>query len=299
MLGTIDREHVSRLIALLAAGDAAGMIEALDEIDTQFPDYARLLEDLARDLQKIAVFQVVGSIDSDEELSNEHIAGLAEQLSAADVQLFYQTALIGRRDLQLAPDPKSGAEMTLLRMLAFRPANSGQSGEAATSGGTAASNPTPKRTKTAPNAKAAPAQARDAADKARWQDPDWKLLMSEIGLTGAARLLAGNCAFLRREGNTVFLSLDPRSESMLTRQRKEVLAKALSDHFSESLLVDISMGEAIVETPMQEESRLADERIDAARESLESDPNVQALKNMFDAELNTDSIELINPAQND
>jgi hypothetical protein len=59
------------------------------------------------------------------------------------------------------------------------------------------------------------------------------------------------------------------------------------------------MGEAIVETPMQEESRLADERIDAARESLESDPNVQALKNMFDAELNTDSIELINPAQND
>jgi DNA polymerase-3 subunit gamma/tau len=104
---------------------------------------------------------------------------------------------------------------------------------------------------------------------------------------------------LRRDGNTVFLSLDPRSESMLTRQRKEVLAKALSDHFSESLLVDISMGEAIVETPMQEESRLADERIDAARESLESDPNVQALKNMFDAELNTDSIELINPAQND
>jgi len=299
MLGTIDREHVSRLIALLAAGDAAGIIEALDEIDTQFPDYARLLEDLARDLQKIAIFQVVGSIDSDEELSNEHIAGLAEQLSAADVQLFYQTALIGRRDLQLAPDPKSGAEMTLLRMLAFRLAHSGQSGAPATSGGTAASNPTPKRTKTAPNAKAAPAQARDTADKARWQDPDWKLLMSEIGLAGAVRLLAGNCTFLRRDANTVFLSLDPRSESMLTRQRKEVLAKALSDHFSESLLVDISMGEAIVETPMQEESRLADERISAARESLESDPNVQALKNMFDAELNTDSIELINPAQND
>ena len=123
--------------------------------------------------------------------------------------------------------------------------------------------------------------------------------MAEIGLAGAVRLLAGNCALLRREGNTVFLSLDPRSESMLTRQRKEALATALSEHFSEPLLVDISMGEAVVETPMQEETRLADERIEAARELLESDPNVQALKDMFDAELNADSIELINPTQND
>jgi DNA polymerase-3 subunit gamma/tau len=86
---------------------------------------------------------------------------------------------------------------------------------------------------------------------------------------------------------------------MLTRQRKEALAAALSDHFSEPLLVDISMGKAIAETPLQEETRLADERIEAARVSLESDPNVQALKNMFDAELKTDSIELINPTQND
>ena len=309
MLGTIDREHVSRLIELLACGDAAGIIAALEEIDTQFPDYARLLEDLARDLQKIAVCQVVGSIDDDEELSNEHIAALAETLSAADVQLFYQTALIGRRDLHLAPDPRGGAEMTLLRMLAFRPAQAGQSDDPAASGGAQArvaakSTPAPAAKSvqaklSASTNKATNKAAVKAAGKAQWNDPDWKSLTAEIGLSGAARLLAGNCALLRREGNTLFLSLDPRSESMLTRQRKEALAAALSDHFSEPLLVDISMGKAIAETPLQEETRLADERIEAARVSLESDPNVQALKNMFDAELKTDSIELINPTQND
>jgi DNA polymerase-3 subunit gamma/tau len=302
MLGTIDREHVSRLIELLASGDAAGIIAALEEIDTQFPDYARLLEDLARDLQKIAICQVVGSIDDDEELSNEHIAALAESLSASDVQLFYQTALIGRRDLHLAPDPRGGVEMTLLRMLAFRPAQVDQSGGPAASGGTQAK-ATARSTPAAAAAKPLQAKvsdsANEAAGKAQWQDPDWKSLMNEIGLSGAVRLLAGNCALLRREGNTLFLSLDPRSESMLTRQRKEALATALSDHFSEPLLVDISMGEAAAETPMQEETRLADERIEAARELLEADPNVQALKNMFDAELKTDSIELINPTQND
>ncbi|NIV19022.1 MAG: DNA polymerase III subunit gamma/tau [Woeseiaceae bacterium] len=285
MLGTIDRDHVSKLIGLLAADDAAGVIGAMREIDEHFPDYSRLLDDLARILQAIAVFQVVGSIDNDDELNEAQIGEFAAQLSSADVQLFYQTALIGRRDLHLAPDPKSGAEMTLLRMLAFRPSDAG----AASAGGSSAARPAAQpKTQEA----SAPKAVRAAAEK--WDNPNWNALIAGLGLSGAVRLLAGNCALLRRDGNTVLLSLDPRSESMLTRQRKDALAAALSQHFSEPLSVDISIGEAKDETPLQEETRMADERIEAARVSLESDPNVQALKNMFDAELKTDSIELIN-----
>jgi DNA polymerase-3 subunit gamma/tau len=107
------------------------------------------------------------------------------------------------------------------------------------------------------------------------------------------RLLASNCALLKREGNTVFLSLDPRSESMLTRQRKDAIADSLSKHFGEALRVDISPGASHVETPVQQESRIADEQLEAARLSLEKDPNVQALKDMFGAELRTESIEII------
>jgi DNA polymerase-3 subunit gamma/tau len=301
MLGTIDRDHVSRLIELLASGDAAGVLGAVAEIDQQFPDYSRLLEDLARVLQRIAVFQVIGGIETDDELSDKQVEQLASALPPADVQLFYQTALIGRRDLHLAPDPKSGAEMTLLRMLAFRPAQAAGA-EGSGGGGSAAGKPAAK--KTSPDVPA-PKVARAAPAKpvirpqGQWHEPDWKDLIDNLGLSGAVRLLASNCALLRREGNTVFLSLDPRSESMLTRERKDKLAAALSECFSESLTVDISIGEAAKETPMQEESRIADERIEAAKASLESDPNVQALKNMFDAELKTDSIELINPPQND
>ncbi len=301
MLGTIDRDHVSRLLGLLAAGDAPGVIEGLAEMDRQFPDYGRLLDDLARTLQRIAVFQVVGRIDTDDDVSEEQVAELAAQLSAADVQLFYQTALIGRRDLSLAPDPKSGAEMTLLRMLAFRPAEAGSAGSSPGPAAATAKSPAKPSTKKSPPPKVARAAPAEAAVKGgnEWRNPEWKQLIAELGLSGAARLLAGNCALLNREGNTVYLSLDSRSESMLTKQRKEALAAALSSYFSEPLAVDISIGEAVAETPLQEESRLADERIEAAKASLESDPNVQALKNMFDAELKTDSIELINPPQND
>ncbi len=112
-------------------------------------------------------------------------------------------------------------------------------------------------------------------------------------------MLAASCALLRRENNTVFFSLDPGSESYLTRQRKESLANTLSDHYGEPLVVDISIGKAEVESPMQAESRQVGERFAAERKKLEADPNVQALKSMFGAELSAESIKLNNPPQSD
>jgi DNA polymerase-3 subunit gamma/tau len=136
-----------------------------------------------------------------------------------------------------------------------------------------------------------------AAPADEWAEPDWSALVGRLGLTGAARMLANNCVYLRREGKTIFLGLDPRSESLLTRQRKDALADRLSAHFREPLTIDVEIGAATGETPVQEEERVADEKLEAARQSLLADPNVQALKNMFGAELRADSIELTNPSQ--
>ena len=294
MLGTIDRDHVVRLLRLLADGDAAGIIDAIREIDEQFPNYNRLLEDLARDLQRIAVYQVVGTCDAEDDLKEEEYAELAAVLPTDDVQLFYQVAIMGRRDLHLAPDPRSGAEMTLLRMLAFRPA-----GAAATGSSGGGESEVRTRRASSPQPRPAAVQAAPPTPSKSWSEPDWSALVADLGLSGAARLLASNCVYLERSGDTIFLGLDPRSESMFTRQRKDALADRLSAHFGETLKVDINLVADVGETPVQEESRLADERLEAARQSLEADPNVQALKNMFGAELKADSIELINPPQSD
>jgi DNA polymerase-3 subunit gamma/tau len=300
MLGTIDRDHVARLLRLLADNDARGIVDAIREIDAQFPNYSRLLEDLARDLQRIAVYQVVGTCDAEDDLKEEEFAEFAELLPSADVQLFYQVAILGRRDLHLAPDPRSGAEMTLLRMLAFRPADSAGGSGGGTSGkpqtrAAARPRPEPRKVQARP-AEDAPA---DTAAVAAWSEPDWSALVGQLGLGGAVRLLASNCAYIRREGNTIHLGLDPRSESLLTRQRKDEIAARLSAHFGETLSVDVELGTDAGETPVQAETRLEDERLEAARQSLEADPNVQALKDMFGAEIKADSIELINPPQTD
>ncbi len=294
MLGTIDRDHVVRLLRLLAENDARGLIDTIRQIDEQFPNYARLLEDLARDLQRSAGYQSGGACDSDDDMSEQEFAELSEALPAADVQLFYQIALMGRRDIYLAPDPRSGVEMTLLRMLAFRPADA-----STTAGGASPAGRSEPVAAAKPARKAPQSAAANAPQVQSWSDPDWGELVSGLGLSGAVRLLASNCAYLRREGNTVYLGLDPRSDSLLTKPRKDALASRLSEHFGESLNVDIALGAETAETPVQQESRMADERMEKARQTLEADPNVQAMKNMFGAEIKTETIELINPPQSD
>ena len=121
MLGTIDRQQVARLVELLADGDAAVLLEYLQSLEQWSPDHGQLLDAVAALLARIALKQAVPDYQGDELHDAERLAALATRLSPEDVQLHYQTAILGRRDLQWAPDPRTGFEMTLLRMLAFRP----------------------------------------------------------------------------------------------------------------------------------------------------------------------------------
>ncbi|WP_193165080.1 DNA polymerase III subunit gamma/tau [Microbulbifer hainanensis] len=121
MLGSIDSGLVWKLLQALTEESAPGLFDAVEELSQQAPDYSAALAELANNLHRIAVAQVLpGSVDNalgDGERLQEHAARMAPE----NVQLYYQMALHARRDLPLAPDPRSGFEMALLRMLAFRP----------------------------------------------------------------------------------------------------------------------------------------------------------------------------------
>lgn len=294
MLGTIDRQHVSKIVKLLAGADSQGLIAAIADVDEQFPDYAQLLDDLARMLQRIAIYQAVGVVDQEDSVNVAEIADFAASISLEDVQLFYQIALLGRRDLHLAPDPRGGVEMTLLRMLTFQPGgNAGIAGSGtATRDKSVIAAPAPATAKkqAIQGGEGAPANIQA---NAVWREPVWAELINQLSLSGVNKQLASNCAYLCRKANTVFLSLDSRSESYLTKPRQLALAEALSSNFGEDLTVDITIarGPTKAETPTQLEARQETEALEAARAGLEADPNVQALKEMFGAKLVPDSVE--------
>lgn len=121
MLGTVDQGQVVRLVQALAQRDAGQLLDLVAQFSEFSPNYAHALDSMASLLHRVAIEQTVpGAVDNSQG-DQEDLVLLARNLSAEDVQLFYQIAIQGRRDLGLAPDPRTGFEMTLLRMLAFMP----------------------------------------------------------------------------------------------------------------------------------------------------------------------------------
>lgn len=119
MLGTVDRTQVAAMLDALAEGDGPRLLQVVAALAEFSPDWSGVLEALAEGLHRIQVQQLVPGAAAAEGLD---VAAFAERLRPEVVQLWYQMALNGRRDLPLAPSPRAGFEMAVLRMLAFRPA---------------------------------------------------------------------------------------------------------------------------------------------------------------------------------
>jgi len=121
MLGSIEKHVVVELLQILAGGQTRLLLQKVGDIAEFSPDYAYILQTMAELLHRVAVEQMVpGAIDNSFG-DQQQIAALASRMTAEDTQLFYEIALVSRRDLVYAPDPRTGFEMALLRMLAFRP----------------------------------------------------------------------------------------------------------------------------------------------------------------------------------
>ncbi|MDR6162980.1 hypothetical protein BK674_11115 [Pseudomonas moraviensis] len=123
MLGTLDHGQVYDVLHSLIEGDAKALLEAVRHLAEQGPDWNGVLSEILNVLHRVAIAQALPEGVDNGHGDRDRVLALAQALPAEDVQFYYQMGLIGRRDLPLAPDPRGGFEMVLLRMLAFRPAD--------------------------------------------------------------------------------------------------------------------------------------------------------------------------------
>jgi DNA polymerase-3 subunit gamma/tau len=300
MLGTVARDHVVRILELLARGDSAGLLRCAQSLEEFAPDYAQVLDALAALLVRVGLRQAVGGYEGDELYAPELLERLAAELSPEDVQLFYQTAIIGRRDLALAPEPRSGFAMTLLRMLAFRPAGAPEDvgtaarepQGAAAPRAAAATAPVAPGTPRPAGAGGPPAAGAVAAPAtAGTEEGAWAAIVPQLELSGAARQLASHCVFLGRQGALVRLGLDPRHQLVRTPATEEKLAQALARHFGATVRLEFQSAAAPgAETPAQAQRRASDAELAGARRAFEEDAGVKGLRERFGASVLPDTV---------
>ncbi|HEV2700287.1 MAG TPA: DNA polymerase III subunit gamma/tau C-terminal domain-containing protein, partial [Steroidobacteraceae bacterium] len=280
--------HVVKLTQLMVEAEPAAVMGWVRELEQWAPDHAQLLDEFAALLVRVALVQAVPDYEGDELYEQGLLRQLAQGLSPEDVQLYYQCAIIGRRDLHLAPDPRSGFEMTLLRMLGFRYAGSGLA-TAPVSGAQAAKAAAGRGARVeAPEVPPAPA-TRDGAPAAAAAGGDWTAMVGEMSLTGLVRSLALNCQFVSHRDGIVRLALDPRFQAARSPGIETKLQQALGAYFGGPVRLEF-VADAAAQTPAQVQEREGRAALVAARQAFGEDPTVKALQERFGATVLPDTI---------
>jgi DNA polymerase III subunit gamma/tau len=417
MLGSIDRGRIQQIFQALLDKDAAAILDQITELAQFAPDYAAVLEELIALLHRIAVTQAVPEAVNGDAVLAEKLRHYASEISPEDVQLYYQIALIGRRDLPLNPDAKAGLEMVLLRMLAFSPVDNREpepakkkltnkapqsaakitpssvsapptgaaqavgsqlnahpaigSGKAAQALAAARGDaspvsrtkldlvidnervgvvespvepsnnpaikapqtkrPAPPRVDAAQPPKTTPAEnpvagvtepAVDeygeylqqpsesdekvttvlpvtAEDRVSERFPlsqlnnndDWITVAHRSGIRGMTRNIVLQCTFELRDQSKISLRIDPQYIDLLNDSHQSRIEQGLSEMLDGAVTVAIQAGSSTHESPAAWQQRIQAERLKAARQALDSDPNVQNWVAEFDATLEVDSIK--------
>jgi DNA polymerase-3 subunit gamma/tau len=301
LLGTLEKRHVEAILKALAVHDGTALMGCVAQLDERAPDYDQALGELAAALQRMALLQALPDLRGEDEEQDTQLAELATGFTPEDLQLLYQIAIMGRRDLDFAPDARGGFEMALLRMLAFRPEVPDRGSTESAPGPVAAPGkrsshpragtaPAPRRADTegAMRRSAAPAKAADHCGDG------WPAIVASLGLQGPVTQLAAHCVLEGRKGDVVHLRLDPSGSTFRRPQLEQKLAEALSRHYGETVRLSITASESAEATPARTRAEAADERQRSAEQAIESDANVRALRDVFGATVQPGSVKPLN-----
>ncbi|HEY8035706.1 MAG TPA: DNA polymerase III subunit gamma/tau [Methylobacter sp.] len=301
MLGTVAQQPVEDILTALAEGDAVAILDKINEIANLTPDFSDVLQQILQVLHRIALLQQIpGAIDHD--FDAEMIAALAVKLTPEDVQLYYQIGLVGQRDLDLAPDPRSGFEMVMLRMLTFRPVGIASAPVKPVQVHPAINKPLAQPGHSQPQPVHKPTvteQSPIIAEKSSQEtvvqihDSNWAEMVAAMKINGLTRELAHNCVLENIDDAVCTLILDPGHKQLRSARTEENLQKALQSYRKAPLKLVITTEKTTVATPAVQLTKQREDKQQAAVDAINSDENVQALKEHLGARVMPGTIEPI------
>jgi DNA polymerase-3 subunit gamma/tau len=302
MLGTIDDEILFKIIECLIEENGVGLNKLAREMDANNISFEGALNDLAKLFHELTVCKIVpdhlknsSKIDLYQKLANE--------LTAESLQLFYQICIHGKKDLYLAPDPITGFNMTLLRMLAFYPTsnlgtpsqeNIKKNDEKSHEKKSQSNEPLPLKSENEENKNKTTnielTEAKQENNNITF-DGDWSALVNQLK-NGVAKSLAQECQFIELQDNTFHLSIDESKTHLSRGHYSEKLEEVLINHFNKKIKVIITV-DKISTSPALEKRAQKAELMENIESAIMQDSLVKELISDFNAEIIPSSIEPI------
>lgn len=302
MLGALDQTYLFTLLDCIVRQDARGLVQEIDQLAARSISFDITLKDLASLLTRIALTQGVGG-DADDAPDAEKVRTPAAQIPADRVQLAYQIALLGRRDLSLAPDEQSGFTMTMLRMLSFcskgnalaAAGSKPSSAEANASNASIGEAPKPKTPEAAHPERSfvsTPVAAPAVVDAS--QVSDWPRFVAALNLNGLSLMVAKQCEFESFSEGVLNLVLPPTQKHLSEKKYIDKLRADLTPHLAANLRINLRIGEVNGGSLAAVEDRTRTARQAEAEAAIDADPFIQGLKQHFGAEPLRESIRPAN-----
>jgi len=309
ILGYTQQDYALQLLQALANMNAQQVLALSRQVACEGGYFTYVFDEMLDYLHQVTLYQNLGETQSPLLQTSDAVKQLAQQISAEDVQLFYQIALKGREDIHLAPGLLIGFEMTLFRMLAFRPA------AAAPVPNLACEAPIIQTIPAAPLVETRPVETKkiepeivtvpdepvvapvimpvkaEPVHTALADDVDWIAILTQLKLSGLAQTAAENAEMLGKSGNIVSLRVSKGHQSLFTPSVSDRIAQALSSYYNETIKISVDYHETIQTSPAQIKQVERDLNQKNAEESLQNDPFLQHLQQEFAAELVKNSIE--------
>ncbi|MBM23417.1 MAG: DNA polymerase III, subunit gamma and tau [Gammaproteobacteria bacterium] len=286
MLGTIDINDIVSLLAAVLNQDSGALNKGLKNLDEAYPNYHYLLDGMASFLQKIAFVQVSkDNIDSTNPENTKTIRDFSESASPELIQLLYQISITSKRDIEIAPSPREGFSMAMLRMFAFT-SNTELAKDQISQEEFRVKRPIAvniKKNSETENLETKISESEQSDKKITKKN--WLLEVEKLNLSGALKQLVSHCSYKSIKKNVLHLIIDSDHGYLATERLKSRLNKSLMNNFKQISGVQIEVDNANGKTLAKKKSELNEEQMIMNESRLKSDPNIQEFIDIFDAKI--------------
>ena len=302
MLGLVSHNEIVQLATLIINRNAQEVLLFIKELAYKGENLTNTLNDLTSLFHKIATTQM---IDDVKQVSSE-INELAKIISAQDLQLYYQIAINGQKDMRHSPSEQIGLEMTLLRMIAFHPDSQAEKKTLKSSQSSNTTNKEPPKEKTQGNSLTKDKlpikvgeesiQAIENQLNVKSQN-DWEKIITELGFAGAAKMLVKNTVFDSLKDQILSLTLSDDFINLLTQNTQSSIEKTLNEDYPGITLV-INPGSTNGSSLSQKESVKSEEKRKQTENQFLNDDGLKELQEVFNSQVDVKSIKSIKESDN-
>ncbi len=285
ILCLIPSEKINEIIEKIIFNKTDELMRLIDQMYYESVDFKYILEELISIFHQTALYKVTNSLSNN--IYDKSVRDLSEKFNEEEIQILYQVGVTSLKDLEYAPDYKSGFEMALIRMLMFTPFNLPNLSEIIDKS-------TQEDIKKDQNLskKRIDKTVKINESELLSIENNWAIIIKRLEIDSISKNLANNISFDFKNENCLNFLISKDLEGIVTTNSKEKLEEALSNYFKKNIDIKISVSDKNLSTIQKNDEKDYSDKISSANKKIEDDDFIKTIKEKFNAKSIENSVQI-------